>query len=58
MLLGESILNESHIEILIAAIEFVTDYGVTNVGHMNTNLVFAAGVRAKEEQGKTLMSER
>ena len=51
--IGEAVFDEGEIEVVIAAVEFIADDGMAEVGEMDADLVFAAGAGDDPQEGKT-----
>jgi hypothetical protein len=52
LFVGEPAFDEGEIQVGVAAIYFVADDGVAEVGEVNADLMFAAGVGAQAEKGE------
>jgi hypothetical protein len=52
LFVSETLLDEGEIEILVAAIDFVADDGMAEVGKMDADLMLAAGAGLDAEQGE------
>ena len=53
LLIGETIFDQRQIQIFVAAVNFVADNGMAEVGEVDADLVFAAGAwdEAEEAEG-------
>jgi hypothetical protein len=49
---GQTVFNERQIQILVAAVKFVTDNGMADMREVDADLMFAAGARQDSQQGK------
>jgi hypothetical protein len=52
LLIGQAILNECQIQILVTAVKFVADDRMADVRKVNADLMFASGARNNLQQGK------
>jgi len=52
LLRREAIFDQRQIQILVAAVKFVADDGMAEVGEVNADLMFAAGAGDEAEEGK------
>src|SRR5476649_766332 len=50
--IGQAVLDEREIQILVAAVKFVADDGVAEVREVDADLMFAAGAGFQAEEGK------
>ena len=52
LFIGQSVLDERQIHILVAAVKFVADDGVADMREVDADLVLATGARQNPKQGK------
>ena len=53
LLIGQAVFDQRQIQILVAAVKFVADDGMAEVGEVDADLMFAAGAgdEAKQAEG-------
>jgi len=52
LFIGKPVFDEREIQVFVATVEFVADNGMSDVGQVNPDLVFAAGVRHDAKQSE------
>ena len=58
LFIGQAIFDQRQIQILVAAVKFVADEGMAEVGEVNADLMFAAGAGNEAEKGKMSRESR